>query len=365
MAEYDPFSRGPFPVGVRTYEMFDASRQRELPVEYWYPAAEAYQGKDLDRETQDSFLLMPAFPKMRQAAVRDAGPAEGKYPLVIFSHGLAGHRRQTTHFCAHLASHGYVVASPDHVGNTMPDILRLAAQASKSGSAAEITKALADSAADRPLDASFIIDRILAGEMGARIEAGLIGMTGHSFGGWTTLAAAGRDPRIKAALPLAPVGGRSRLNPQANAFADLLSLDWGRPVPVLLLAADLDSLLPLDGMKDLFARIPAPKDMVILEDADHFHFCDGVEQTHELFRKMGGLSILDPGGKDSPGSMKNARPSSELCPGKKAYKFLQGLGLAHMDAHLKNNPHALELLKGDIVALLSGQGIKAELVRGR
>ena len=365
MADYDPFSRGPFPVGVRTDEIFDAARERRLPVECWYPAAEAHRGKDLARETQDHFILMPAFPKMRQSAVRDAGPAEGRFPLVIFSHGLAGHRRQTTHFCTHLASRGYVVASPDHVGNTMPDIFGLVARLSKGGSAADVAKALTDSAADRPLDVSFTMDAVLAGEMGARIDPARIGMTGHSFGGWTTLAATGRDRRIKAALPLAPAGGRSRANPQANAFADLLSLDWGRPVPVLLLAADLDSLLPLDGMKELFARIPAPKDMVILNQADHFHFCDGVEQTHEMFRKMGGLSILDPGGKGGPGSMQNARPSSELCPGKKAYQFLQGLGLAHMDAHLKNIPDALQLLSGDIVALLAGQGIKAELARGQ
>ena len=28
---------------------------------------------------------------------------------MAFSHGFGGHRRQTTHFCIHLASHGYVV----------------------------------------------------------------------------------------------------------------------------------------------------------------------------------------------------------------------------------------------------------------
>jgi hypothetical protein len=222
-----------------------------------------------------------------------------------------------------------------------------------------------DSATDRPLDVSFTIDAVLAGEMRERIEPDRIGMTGHSFGGWTTLAATGRDRRIKAALPLAPAGGRSKLNPQANVFADSLSLEWDRRVPTLLLAADLDSLLPLDGMRDLFARMPIPKGMVILERADHFHFCDGVEQTHELFRKMGGLSILDPGGKGGPGSMKNAKPSSELCPGKKAYLFLQGLGLAHLDAHLKDIPGAKALLSGDVVALLLDLDIKAELVQGQ
>ena len=366
MEKYEPFSRGPFPAGVKTFEFTDSSRNRKLPIECWYPARESYLGKDLDKQIQDRYILLPAFPKLRQAAVRDAGPAEGLFPLVIFSHGLAGHRRQTTHFCTHLASHGYIVASPDHAGNTMPDILALALQLQKKGNdIPDVAKALMDSAKDRPLDAVFTIDSILAGEMGARVDQNRIGIAGHSFGGWTTLACIGREPRIKAALPLAPAGGRSKGNVPSNMFSTTLALDWDRKVPVLFLAADLDSLLPLDGMKDLFSRTPRPKDMVVLQNADHFHFCDGVEQTHDLFRKMGGLGpILGPGDQAGPGSMKNAKPSAELCPGKDAYMFLQGLGLAHMDAHLKGFSDAYELLKGYIRSLLAGKGIKAEVIRG-
>jgi predicted dienelactone hydrolase len=35
-------------------------------------------------------------------------------PLVLYSHHSAGHRRAATFLCTHLASHGYVVAAPDH-----------------------------------------------------------------------------------------------------------------------------------------------------------------------------------------------------------------------------------------------------------
>lgn len=363
MAQYDPFSRGPAPVGVRTYEFVDPIRERKLPVECWYPATDSYKGKDLDKETQDKYLLMPAFPRMRQAAVRDAEANDGIFPLVIFSHGFAGHRRQTTHFCTHLASHGYIVASVDHVGNTMPDVMQMVMGAQKGEKSYDIAQIFTSAIKDRPLDAAFTIDMILAGEMGSRTDEGRIGMTGHSFGGWTTLATTGRDTRIKTALPLAPAGGKSKLNPSADIFSKYLTLAWKREAPVLFLVADLDSLLPLDGMKDLFARTPRPRSMVVLQNADHFHFCDGVAQTHDLFRKMAGsISIFDPDGKGGPDPMKNAKPSSELCPGKLAYSFLQGLGLAHMDAHLRGNPEALELLAGDISALLAGRGIKAELL---
>ena len=58
--------------------------------------------------------------------MRDATPAPGgPFPGVVFSHGMAGHRRQSTFLCTHLASHGFVVASPDHVGNTLPEMLPL------------------------------------------------------------------------------------------------------------------------------------------------------------------------------------------------------------------------------------------------
>ena len=45
MSVYDPFLRGDDPVGVRTFEVTDASRERTLPVEFWYPAADAHRGQ--------------------------------------------------------------------------------------------------------------------------------------------------------------------------------------------------------------------------------------------------------------------------------------------------------------------------------
>ena len=44
---YDPFARGPFPVGVMTQAWHDARRDRTLDVEIWYPASDAVRGGDL------------------------------------------------------------------------------------------------------------------------------------------------------------------------------------------------------------------------------------------------------------------------------------------------------------------------------
>ena len=60
----------------------------------------------------------------------------------------------------------------------------------------------------------------------------------------------------------------------------------GREVPLLLVAADQDACLPMDGMYELFERAPGPKKMVVLELADHMHFVDDVEKSHEAFRTM-------------------------------------------------------------------------------
>jgi dienelactone hydrolase len=365
MSSYDPFVRGPHPVGVRNSTVEDRDRGRALPVEFWYPASDAHRGEDLDPATRDRFRTLPMAPEQSQNAVRDAAPHEDRFPFILFSHGFGGTRLQSTHFCTHLASHGYVVAAMDHVGNTMADMLQAATNRGGAGphdSGGEMRRFIAD----RPSDAVFVIDQVLAGAFGDRADADRIGMTGHSFGGWTTLATTARDRRIRAALPLAPAGGRG--NPLNRGGDDPLqqSLDlaWSHPVPTLYLVADYDTLLPLESMHDLFERTRAPKQMVVLRNSDHFHFCDGVEQTHDMFKMMGPmLTQASPDGAAAKRIFDSMKPSGELCPGNDAYTYLQGLGLAHMDAYVKDDSRAAELLAGDIDVLLADRGIEVETVR--
>jgi hypothetical protein len=56
-------------------------------------------------------------------AYRDVARADGRFPLVVFSHGNLGIRIQSLYFYGHLASHGYVDATPDHHGNSFVDTL--------------------------------------------------------------------------------------------------------------------------------------------------------------------------------------------------------------------------------------------------
>ena len=349
MRAYDPFARGPLPVGVRTLEV--ARGGRSLPVELWYPATDEYAGKDLAEATRDRYELIPGFPFVWQEAVRDATPRRGRHPLVAFSHGYGGHRRQSTFLCTHLASHGYVVGAMDHTGNTMLEVVQGVMTLRSGGTLPHPDTVLREFVVLRPADVSFVIDHILGTD--GLVDADRIGMAGHSFGGWTTLTTTARDRRIRAALPLAPAGGASPL--PSNLLRESVDLRWSREVPTLYVVADRDSILPLAGMEELFARTPATKRMVVLEDADHLHFCDRVEETHELFRTMPQDPLFEDIQKAIP-------PIAELVPGERAHLAIRGLALAHMDAHLRGDAAAARLLAGDVRAALAERGVAASVV---
>lgn len=348
---YDPFARGPFPVGVTTRDTVDPTRDdRPIAIEIWYPATDAYLGHDVAEETRDRFQLLPVFQPVPQDAVRDATPRGETSPIVLFSHGFGSHRRQSTRVCAHWASRGYVVAAVDHAGNTMHDMMQTTLAVRNGAPPPDGTALLKASIAHRPADMLFVLDELTRGVPGLAVDDQRIGVSGHSFGGWTTLMVAGREPRVAAALPLAPAGGATPLG--GSLLHDALDFAWSRPVPTLMLAAERDSILPLTGMRELYARVPTPKHVSILTNADHMHFCDRAGTTHEMFRMMpppGGFAAV----------AKTTPPFSELCPAEPAYLWARGLAAAHMDAHVRRDEAALAWLSGDVAGAFTAQGIVA------
>jgi predicted dienelactone hydrolase len=189
---YDPSQPGPWRVGVHTMQLTDPARARTFAVEVWYPVDPQHVDGSDNRYELD--IIIP-IASIASPARRDATPAPGTWPLVAFSHGYGGIRFQSYFMTEQLASHGFVVVAPDHPGNTLADFTQL-------GNAA----ATAQSAIDRPLDLIATIDAALAGQLGVAlpIDPARIGATGHSFGGWTCLEVARRDPRVRAVFPLAP-----------------------------------------------------------------------------------------------------------------------------------------------------------------
>lgn len=338
---YDPFSRGPHPVGVRTATLRDEARSgRELTVEIWYPATDAVRGRDLDSATQDRFEVLPGFLTGSQEAVRDAAPRTGHNPLIVFSHGFGTERRQSSFLCTHLASHGYRVCAPDHSGNTMVDMMRVVMERRVLNVGGEVEQM----ARDRPLDLAFVM-RAFDGDTN-------VGVAGHSFGGWTALTTAAREPRVRAVLALAPAGGHGAL--VGEALADKLELGFDGDVATQLIVADRDSLLPLAGMHDIYRRIAAQKRMFVLLDADHMHFCDRPRTAHEMFRMVPTLAASF--------NVQELPPFSELCPEEHALTALRGLGLAHFDAALLGHEQARAFIEEHAMSALARRGIQIDRV---
>ncbi|HXB36217.1 MAG TPA: hypothetical protein VNU75_00805 [Acidimicrobiales bacterium] len=121
-------SPGPFGVGETTLTLPTDG----APVEVWYPATQASIVGQPVATYDVSAWLPPALQKLIPAGfsvtypsggVRGIAVAPGRYPLVVFSHGYAGFRDQSTFLTSFLASWGFVVAAPDHYSRDLTEVL--------------------------------------------------------------------------------------------------------------------------------------------------------------------------------------------------------------------------------------------------
>jgi len=333
---YDPIEPGPFGVGVRTLEVPDADRSRVFPCELWYPAASRPP-----RETGGK--------RAAPAEERDAPAAAGLHPLVIFSHFSGGGRRTATYLTTHLASHGYAVAAMDHSEVVAPEL-----GPNPNEDPADRARRIDAVMASRVPDVRVVLSALTGphradGAEGIGLSPDLIGVAGHSFGGWTALAAPEQESRVRAVVALAP-GGSSR--PLPGVLPLTLAFGWGHVVPVLILAGDRDVPVPLDGVQEIYARAPEPKRMFVLRRADHQHFADDVETSHEALRAM-----TLPG--EAAWMTAAMLPISELCPGEHGHLFARGLALAHLDSALRGDALAQEFLASEAASALAARGVDA------
>jgi predicted dienelactone hydrolase len=112
-----PDGPGPYTVGLTTVRMVDPTRaDRTLTVDIWYPAEAR---SDLPRAAIDLIFTQVPLP----GVLAEPEAARGSFPLVVFSHGNGGVRFQSWFLMETVASHGFVVAAPDHAGNTALDAI--------------------------------------------------------------------------------------------------------------------------------------------------------------------------------------------------------------------------------------------------
>lgn len=351
----DPSIFGPYPVGVRTYSLADDLRiedgaPRTLPLEVWYPAVEGARG-----ETGETIRLFDSLPTDLQAdlqpddlgalpttAVRDAAARHDgdTYPLVVFSHGKGGIRIQSNFYTIALASHGYVVVAPDHVGDTVVDLLREV----KSTGNIQADSTL-EAIIDRPLDVIAILDLIegVADEdIAGILDMEHIGITGHSFGALTTFLVASRDFRVDAVVGQAPT---------SQEVIDLQSQTPMRDLrtPALIQSATLDGTLPEEtNALPLYETLQDNKAWLSLARAGHFTYSDLCILDVEAISAAVDLdvsNVLDDG------------CGPDALPGDVAFPVINATAIGFFNAELRGSKASTEFLnQATVDRLAPGEG---------
>ena len=333
---WDFTQKGPYNVGYYetslTYQPEGVTGSRELRLAFWYPTRAAH-GFSI------SYLNLLARPNVWHEPI----PApEGPFPLLLFSHGSNGFAEQSYFMTEYFASHGFVVAAPDHTGNTFNDL---------GGGVPPETMFL------RPQDASAVLDAIEA-LPAEHLLHGLVGdtiaMSGHSFGGYTSLAAAGAnypvdtflaecannlwpafvcqslaasqdifragflDPRIDLIIPQAP-GGTMAFGSAGAAAID---------VPVLLFTGARDATTPNATEGDpTWAALDGPGDLrVDFATAGHFTFSNACALAPAIGENDGcGVGFVDL---------------------EEAYRTINAFSMAFIQRHLFGDDSGADILDG-------------------
>lgn len=176
-----PFSAaGPFEVGTRTQKI---PSETPLGITVWYPGLVNTSDNLISYSFEIKFqkpLGRIAIATYEGHAMSDA-PVDlslAPYPLVVLSPGFSISPAAYGWLAEHLASYGFVVISPDHAETLDPDN--------------DLWKAVIE----RPKDILTVFDFVDqqvddGGLLEGMIDSNLVAVAGHSYGGYTSLAAAG------------------------------------------------------------------------------------------------------------------------------------------------------------------------------
>ena len=168
---------GPYRVGHRsfdvTYSPPGGAPSRTIPVELWYPS--------LDAEGEPSSYggLLKDATVFEGASTAPPADARG-YPVHVYSHGSSGFAGTGSKNARRFASHGWVVAAPNHVGNLLRDGTGkrpLAISYLRSTDVSAALDGLEKLAQPDPLAGKLRTKRVL--------------LSGHSFGAFTAWASSG------------------------------------------------------------------------------------------------------------------------------------------------------------------------------
>ena len=218
---------GGYPVGVRTLALARGA-DRPLPTTVWYPAD-------------------PSAGRAGTGTVgRDAQVAAGRFPLVIFSHGLQSRPEDHVQLTTRWAAAGFVVIAPayPHTKKNAPGYTR-------------------DDLVNQPADAWAVVvavsrlDAAPADPFAGHLDTDDVVAAGHSGGAYTAAAMfqRGHSSRLKGAIVIA--GARPRFE-----FG-------GPPATMLFIHGDADPTVPYATGRAVYARVPWDKGFLTLPGLNH------------------------------------------------------------------------------------------------
>ena len=286
---------GAHTVGVRSFNLSNPGQidivnttaesaptyDRPLTVEVWYPAADGVEPGGTYKDVNLRAASVQV--ELEGQAVRDAAPAaEGKFPLIVISHGYPGNRFLMAHLGENLASKGYVTVSIDHTDSTYAD-----------------QNAFGSTLLNRPLDQDFVVETFTdfaatSPELAAIIDSETVGVIGYSMGGYGALIYGGAgvtqasteytwgtpngllarhlegseshatmpNDKVKAIISIAPWG-------KNTGFWSAEGLS-GIEKPLMLMAGSVDDVSVYSALRAIFAETTGTKrHLLTFENANH------------------------------------------------------------------------------------------------
>jgi predicted dienelactone hydrolase len=279
-------------VGYRVLEMpctDQHGKRTTTSLAVWYPT------DDPERPFEYSFVKN----KVKTQVAENGKVAAGKFPLVIHSHGATGSGLTSFFITETMARHGFIVVAVDHTDDVY--LARIRPDWRPAQERGEVMKAafyalkvqrkwLTDEAVAsrpvigyRPQQVKDAIDLMLGASrdpgspFAGHVDESRIGVMGHSFGGWTTMAVAGgvrqfADPRVRAAIAFSEVA-----NDTVFSAAEVASIK----VPLMIMYGSTEVEQGRgDDRTWFYNRLPGPKYMVEIQDAIHTTFSGGIKEEH-------------------------------------------------------------------------------------
>lgn len=279
---------GKYAVGVENETFVDSTRStiengsapaqpsRTLKTAIYYPAQGAPTDKPVENATPDK--------------------KHGRYPLVLFSHGLYARGVYYEDVLKTWASAGYVVAAPDYPLSNREAV-----------GGADFARAVGDTK-NQTADASFVISQVIKDkQLGGVIDPKRIGASGHSLGGITTygvaFSACCRDQRVKAALPMSGFAG---------IVEPIEQYAWNAPTALLSLHGNADGTVPYVSDVNTFAWAKPPKYLLTFEGAGHVVPFLGGDTVQAMALKQSTLDFLDLYLKDDKAALDKLRTHASV-----------------------------------------------------